>query len=569
MDKQRFSKLIPLVTFGALGLQLLGCAAGAGPDGTETASGAISISRAAAGDGTTAATSAAAARLAAATAVKTTTVVAPPPPPPPLSPPPTTPIVQAVEAGAGWQRVQVSGTAYDAQQAAVVTLGDEYYVINGRDAIAATPLPDAARTALTGKMTNRPVPAAGDEEILIVPTRLGDVAKSGVTPLALCDDKDNQTYPVSYAINQGTSYHTDTQGAFSGKGDFSVHVNGSVKGEVNYDLTYSWCIPWLTVHRVTVTGSASVVADAEIDASFSDTWSWSTQVVAPTLGTVTLPVIPIPITFTLPITVGIDAAAAAQLHAHATFEADGNFAIACNSSGCNGTESATDTFTPNGPPSFGVNGKVKVTPWVEGAVHANVLADWLAYAEVGVKARVPAQLWAYAGNTCGSANNTGAPDFVQAATLDLGVGIDVVARAGVLGDDLGPWTWNVWNDHLGFWTLGDASALNPILTSTWPTADALRTARMLTRMRPCWPYADAVTYLLTWNDGTTTTKTGAPGTMLEVDHPYASYGTWPVSVTALSDAAGRTLGGTTSGSVYLDPADLHDIVATNAGAYAE
>jgi hypothetical protein len=567
MNKPSINILIPLVTFGALGLQLSGCANDGGTDGATTRD-ALSVSRAAAGEGTATTTTAAAARLAAQAVVKTPTQVvttAPPPPPPPLSPPPTFPAVQAVEAGAGWQRVQVSGTAYDAQQGAVVTLGDEYYVINGRDAIAATSLSDATRAALAGKMKNAPLPATGDEEILIVPTRLNDAVQAGVAEFSICDDQNNQTYPVSYAIDQTYPYHVDTQGTFSGSGDFSVRVHGNVTGAVKYDVQYTFCIPTLVLHRVTVTGSASVIADAAIDASFSDTWSWSAQVAAPVLGTVTLPILPIPITFSVPITVGIDAAAKADLHAHATYEADGQFSVVCNGNGCDGTKSATSGFTPNGSPIFGVNGLVTVTPWAMGAVHANVLADWLAYAEVGVKARMPAQLWAYAGNTCGDGNNDGTPEWVSAATLDLGVGIDVVARAGFIGDDLGPWSWNVWNQHLGFWTLGDTSALNPIFHPTWPTADALRTARLLTKMRPCWPYTDAVTYLLTWNDGTTTTATGAPGTLIEVDHPYASYGTMVVDITAVSDAAGRSLGGTAESGVYLSPVDLHDLLNQSAG----
>src|SRR5207247_1146171 len=171
----------------------------------------------------------------------------------PIARPPTAPVVQAVEAGAGWQHVQVSGTGYDTQQSAVVTLGGEYYIINGRDAIANTPLPDAVRASLAGKMKGTPLPAAGDEEIMIVPTRIVRAATAAVAELAICDDKNNQSYPVSYAFDQTYPYHFATQDTFSGSGDFSVRLRGGVTGTVKYDVQFHWCVPTVVLHRVSVT----------------------------------------------------------------------------------------------------------------------------------------------------------------------------------------------------------------------------------------------------------------------------------------------------------------------------
>ena len=137
---------------------------------------------------------------------------------------------------------------------------------------------------------------------------------------------------------------------------------------------------------------------------------------------------------------------------------------------------------------------MRVTPWVEGAVKAKLLDDDIAYAQVGVRAKLNGELWGYVGNTCGDGDHDGVNEFVSGATLDLGVGIDVVAKAGILGSNLGPWDWNVWNQHLAFW--GTGSALDPIFYGRG--CGGQNAATMKVAMRPCWPYNDTVTYKMNW-----------------------------------------------------------------------
>jgi hypothetical protein len=477
-------------------------------------------------------------------------------PPLPPSPDPLPPTVSAISSGDGWRRVQVTGNAVDGETGAAKVLNDEYYVINGRDAIASADLSDQARAQLFGRLNGRPRPPKGEQEIIIVPKRLDDLARSGVSTFSLCDDDNNKVYSKTYAVDRTYPYHVSTEGSFSGSGDLNVHLKGSVTAAVHYDVTYTLCVPIPVLHSVSVSGSADVIADASLDAVFADKWSWSRVVAEPTIGTVTLPLVPIPLTFTAPITVGIDASAKAELHVHAGYEAHGAFSIGCNGDGCDGSKSATHSYTPNGSPSVNLSGKATVTPWVKGAVHARVVEDWLAFAEVGVKAKLNGQLWAQAGNSCGDGNHDGGNEYVQAATLDLGVGVDVEARAGfIFAGQLGPWTWNVWSKHLAFWSFGESSALSPIFYSAGVQSDALKTANMRASMRPCWPYKDAVTYRVTWNDGAVTTHSGAPGTLLTITHPYATYGTKVVHIEAVQDAAGRLIGGGADRSVRLSSLD--------------
>jgi len=192
---------------------------------------------------------------------------------------------------------------------------------------------------------------------------------------------------------------------------------------------------------------------------------------------------------------------------------------------------------------------------VKAAIHAKVLADKFAYAEVGVKAKLNGQLWAEAGNGCGDGNHDGVPEYVDAATVDLGVGIDIEARAGFAGNDFGPWSWNVWTKHVAFWSLGDGSALSPIFYSTGVQSDAMLTANLLASMRPCWPFKETITYQVTWNDGAVTTYTGTPTTLLPISHPYTSYGSKPIHIEAVQDSAGRVIGGTADLYVRLSPID--------------
>jgi len=369
-----------------------------------------------------------------------------------------------------------------------------------------------------------------------------------------CDDEE-KVYSKTYSFDKSYSYHKgDETGSFTGAADFQARLKGSVTATVKYKVVRDWytaCIPYAVIRRVTVDGNADVNSTANVDASFQKAWAWQKEIAAPKLGTVTLPVVPIPLTFKAPITVGIDAAAKADLHAAASYQAHGMFNVICNSSGCSGSKSATHSFTPGGSPSLSANGLVTVKPWAEGALRAYVLSEWVASAQVGVRAGLPTQLWAYAGNTCGDANNDGVNEWVSGATLDMSVSIDVVAKAKFLGDDKGPWIWNVWNKHVAFWPIANGGALDPIFYNG--PLDGSTAVTMRGKMRPCWPYNDVVSYRVLWNDGGQSNFSSHPDTLFNQGHSFGSYGWRTVRLQALSDAKGRSIGGATDDSFRLMP----------------
>ena len=63
------------------------------------------------------------------------------------------------------------------------------------------------------------------------------------------------------------------------------------------------------------------------------------------------------------------------------------------------------------------------------------------------------------------------------------------------------------------------------------------------RMRPCWPYAQTMTYGIAWGDGSSLADMGyAPSTLFAREHVFPKVGvTYQVKLTAMKDAAGRVL----------------------------
>jgi hypothetical protein len=85
------------------------------------------------------------------------------------------------------------------------------------------------------------------------------------------------------------------------------------------------------------------------------------------------------------------------------------------------------------------------------------------------------------------------------------------------------------------------------------------TAAAKIKMRPCWPYDDAMKYRVTWSDGTVEDVYGDPD-LYTRNHTFATYGIKTVSVLPLGDTKGRGPGRSASDSVNLtawvfDPID--------------
>ena len=450
----------------------------------------------------------------------------------------------------------MSGSALDATTGAATTLGGEYYVIRGRGAIAGTPLPAATKSALTSAMGTAAAPE-NDTDLIVVPKSLSDrlvaappAAADARRPDFLCSDSDH-TFSKYLTLDRSFTYSKSSDGkGLSGSATLDAFSSGYATVNVSYTEKQSWetaCIPWIVVHDVAVTGNVSVDADASINATFSKSWSDSTQLLDPTLATVSI--YGIPVTIALPITAGIDASAAATLTLNGSFLANSTFNVDCAGTSCSGSMNGEHLFSPNGAPTASVSARVKVTPWIKAAVQAYVISPSILSGQVGVKGSLQGNLFGYYGNTCGDANGDGTNETVGAVTLDAKLDVAVDASLSVVGSTVASHSWDVWNPHVGFWKIWDDGLLEPIFYSQGSVEG---TAVMKGRMRPCWPYSDAMTYSLAWGDGTTQSITDPPATLFSESRGLG-YGRHSLSLEAVSDAAGRQLGTTTDAGVYLSP----------------
>src|SRR5262249_23559823 len=161
-------------------------------------------------------------------------------------------------------------------------------------------------------------------------------------------------------------------------------------------------------------GQADVVADASANASFHDQWHASKTVVEPTIydDWVSIAGLPVKITITVPIEAGIDASAQLVVDTDQHVEGHGSFNVICTSSSCDGSKNATISFQNNKEASLtDFNAHAHVDPWAQASVKL-ALYEGVATGQLGLRATLDADFWAYAGNACGDGNHDGTNEYV-------------------------------------------------------------------------------------------------------------------------------------------------------------
>jgi hypothetical protein len=518
---------------------------------------------------------------------------------------PNAPAVQQTSAGEGWRVMHVKGKVADAKTGVPDDVDDDIIILESKEALDTAPLGPKTRAELKmvsslrsskaaaahaagpkglapsaagaakGEPLEKAVPEAdaeadGESLFTVVHKKHMDAvenpppAPAGAMFFSFCDDYDGQ-YSKSLSVDKAYNFHKgDETGAFTGAFDVSARIQANATATIKYRAKTSVLAAckavWIDFKKAIVQGNADLTATGNVDAQFLKEWHYKKTIASPTVfdNWFTIGVVPVHLRVMVPVEAGLDAAAKATLKANAKVVGHGAFNVTCGSSSCSGSKSATLAFDENNPPTFEAQLRVKVTPWAQASLKAVLFDETIGgYGQVGVRASLPTDLWAYAGNTCGDGDGNGSNEIVTAGTLDMAAKIDIVAKAGAFGSDIGPWTWNVVNKHLVFKTFGDSTAIDPIFTSE--ATGVARRARMHGRMRPCWPYADAVTYRITWSDGTFSSFTAAPGAVFTQQHDFASPGLKPIKLEALYDAAGRNLGGETTRKLYMRPFDLPDL----------
>lgn len=501
---------------------------------------------------------------------------------------PSAPNVQQTSAGNGWRVMHVVGNVPDSKTGILEAVDDDIIILESKEAIDSAPLgpktraelkqastlrasktvvaapatlPTTKGTATTGAAVDVDtldmklgVPAEEPSLFTVVHKKNMDLVENppappeGVSYFSFCDNYNGE-YTKSLSVDRTYAYHKgDETGAFTGNFDVNARIQGNASATIKYRAKTSVIVGckavWIDFKQAVVQGTADLTATGKVDAQFHKEWHYKKTIANPTVydNWFVIGVVPVHLRIMVPVEAGLDADAKATLKANAKVVGHGAFNVTCGSSSCSGSKSATLQFDENEPPTFEAQLRVKVTPWAQASLKAVLFDETIGgYGQVGVRASLPTDLWAYAGNTCGDGNGDGTSEVVTAGTLDMSAKIDIVAKAGAFGADIGPWSWNVVNKHLMFKSFGEGSALDPIFTSEY--SGVAKRARMHGRMRPCWPYSDAITYRITWSDGSISNFTGAPSAVFTQEHDFASYGVKPVKLEAVRDAAGRDLGG--------------------------
>lgn len=490
--------------------------------------------------------------------------IAPPEPAPDPETKPGDPVLTStvVASGPGWKKLRVKGSARDLDTDAVSAFDQELLLVENGDGAAAAPISKLTRTALVADFAAKK--GTDDDTVSIIdPVKDAEaqrLADSGVALFGACSSYD-KTLEKSLSTTKTYSYHKGSEsGSFTGSADFTATLSASAYGKVVLRVRKSWCVPvGVDLKYAQIRGNANVTAKAKVDATFEKKWSFSKRLAEPTIANVPFSIagIPLKLVFTAPIDVGVDAAAKATMKLDGALVAKGAFDVNCTKNGCNGSKSATYDWAPNGSPTVSVSARVKVTPWAQAAIKASLYSDALGYGQVGVRGRIDADLWGYTGNDCGDANGDGTAEYVNALTLDLRAGVDITAKAEVLGNEVGSWSWNVLDRHLAFYNLGATTAMTPIVRLVNAPLGS-NTVKATARMRPCWPYPDAMTYQVDFGDGTIASTSALAQAGATASHTYGSWGQKTVKVTAVKDAGDRTPGQSTTESIRLSPVVLVD-----------
>lgn len=398
---------------------------------------------------------------------------------------------------------------------------------------------------------------AGYEQY-IDPSELIDPSPKSSLGCSWHDETRNRSWTYSKSL---LSQSLPFSGGIDGQLSLDLPVTGTVTIAARYKIKKCFGVPTgFEFVDAVASGTASIAGTGDLSASAtaSATYSKEWLLAEPELGEIsfTVGIIPVRLVFTLPISAGVDlnAKISGQLSAHLNASASGTFTYTCTTRNCSGTSNFSDQFSFTGP-------NASVTVDLSAQAHARVMLrvgiydDSIAYLEGGLKAYARAGIWGYIGNTCGDADGDGTNETVRALAADLIWGYKFAYGYGglLLPDTLNFTGGNEyplgWQDLLG---TGGSTALQPMLTGP-ATATQGTPATYVVKMRPCYPYTQAVNFSLapgTWTGPTSVSPSGSA----TVQATLATSGNNTLVATATSDSYGRGLNVPYSRVVNVTPA---------------
>jgi len=469
--------------------------------------------------------------------------------------------------GKGWQQKTIQGTVLDDATRQYKEYSANVYSLQ-KEGISEVPMPaDIREELLLEAESGEPTVYTLNQQILeeieisrrqgtLTPALEALAESDGETPspdaprlkLLSCPDQVhtrskalNINAPLNYSINLGSG--------FSGSLSATGNLSGSATGEVEFTIKRKkvlWkCIPYgAKFNKARAYGNAAVNYGANLSGTLSYNYSWQKEIAKPHLGALAFMIGPVPvyIGFNLPINLGLDVTA--NVTGSVTYvgsqAAAGSFDYTCSLSSCSGSSSYNLSNNNQQSLTGSVSGRVQPNIWVQAAVRAYLYTEWVAYAQVGIRPYLRGDLWGYYGNDCGDADQNGTTETVDALTFDLDWQLYITGQASAFGNSPTQWN-NLWSTprfHIRFWDLLGSDAIKPLING--PVNVAVNTSQAYGgKMRPCWPYTDAVNYRFDWGDTSTTTFNGAAQSWNNSNHTWTTTGAKTLSLTALSDSHGR------------------------------
>jgi hypothetical protein len=479
-----------------------------------------------------------------------------------------------LDAGSDWQRVEVEGDDADGAP----TIHEVLAVLKGGSGVANAPIPQSIKDDLAG--------AAPTDMLVVSDTIAQEIAISeaqgALTPrlleIAEPPDETDETYDESArALGRGCSDKLVTKGRsvnfngpFSsspiGVGAFegSFEVSGGVKMTASVEARFArkrfklirWCIPYgYRFLGASVSGQAEVDQGSSFDGKVNYPKNWEWDIANIDLGGETFFIGPVPVylDFDLPITAGVELSASATGTVRyngaqagiATFQAN------CDPS-CTASGDWNFTRQPDQPLfNAGISARIQATPWVQAAFKVSVYHEAFLFAQVGVRPKLETDIWGYAGNTCGDADQSGGNESVSALTVDLDGSLYLTGEVSFLKraqswDDL----WHIRGHILFADLLSGSTALQPMVAGPVSTPPNTATSYGIS-MRPCWPYNDQVEYRVEPQDGATQWVKGPAHDSAPVSLLWSTIGSKSITARALADDHGRDLNAATTRSVQV------------------
>jgi hypothetical protein len=455
--------------------------------------------------------------------------------------------------------------------------GQPVLAIQGEVGIMNAPIPEGTRQAMLAEWKIEGNPndtyflnpvAAQDIEWSIANNTLAPSLEPYAEELDAKGGCDDWTRTQSKGLDLSFSTYDNSwiNGNFTGNLMVSADITGSATGEVTYVVKRHKvafvCIPyWVKLMQARAYGNAQVNGDVTASGSltYSNNWTWEKQIAKPSLGSLTFWVGPVPIYlgFNLPIVARLKLNATVAANATVTGEvhAVGSFDLACNFNNCSGTYSYS-TQSPTTPQLSGsVSGRALLTASVDVGVRAYLYSESVAWIQLGVRPTGFADIWGYAGNTCGDANGDGTPEWVTGLTLDFDGQVFLTGAANALNQ--GPWLWNdiAHTSKYHLWFIApDDGALRPLFPGP---SNGYIGSSLLYRyaMGQCVPYGEPVSLSLNWGSGPLVNLTGYRNELLPISHTWTTSGTKTVTLHAMTDTHGRNYNTTTNRYVLIIPAD--------------